>query len=159
MMMYTRRAMLRDINAIYELGNAEKALQISDDVFLTIEDIRYCIENQKGVFLVGYLKNKLVGFIYGSLEFPTTGNLMYICIDEKFRRNRHGTNLYVEWVCEMKNFGLQQIYLLSTNPTCEDFFRSRGFKEEENSLVVMTKRMINPEIPLKSSVNQENDKQ
>src|SRR5487761_2538863 len=109
-----RKARFSDIKEIKRLVKLCPELKVSD-TFMTDEDLKYCILNEKGICQVVADNDKLIGFIYGFMEVPSTACLMYICVHPEYRKRTIGENLFNYWHAHIIDFGVMRIYALATN--------------------------------------------
>lgn len=134
-----RRARPYEIREIMELSSKIPQLLISDS-FISIDDMQFCIFNPKGIFLVAIEKEKIVGFLYGNLEFPTTVCLTYVGVHPNYRHHGLGNQMYQIFENESIKLGADTVYVLTTQNAVKSFFTNNGFKNPEN-LTYMQKRI------------------
>lgn len=122
-----RLATTWDIEKIMSIAKKSKELNLVG--FLTESDIDYCINVAKmAKFYVAteYSHNKVIGFIYGFVEVPSTACLMYICVKDNWQKIGIGRALVAQFVSDMKAFGVDKIYCLTTTEKSSTFFSKVG---------------------------------
>lgn len=124
-----RRAKISDITEISDLMMSIPELKIDNDLpFTSPEELEYCIRNKKGIFLV-YVKNdKIIGFLYGTLDTPETACIVYIGVYKDYRHDGIGRCLIRKFITEINKFPVSKVYALSTNDVARKFFLRCGLQ-------------------------------
>ena len=133
-----REAIWSDVEQIMSIANKSK--ELNKVGFLTKDDIDYCINiTTKAKFYVASENenHKIIGFVYGFVEVPSTACLMYICVDEKWRGKGVGTTLVNDFMTDIRKYGVSKIYCLTTTEKSSVFFNKVGFDYTGNLLGYM----------------------
>lgn len=126
-----RHANDSDIPKINELIKSIPELNLGDDKpFSSDYELKSCLDNPEGEFLL-YLKDgKRLGFLYGIRETSTTACIMYLAVLESFRNKGVGRSLVRNFTSIIKNGSISKIYAMTTNEKAKEFFKHIGLVEK-----------------------------
>lgn len=95
--------------------------------------------------LLAYIDNTPAGLILGAEEQYYNGlmfNIKEFCVSNQLRGKGLGTIIYEEFEKRLREKGVREIILLtSQGPQTEGFYQKRGF--EHNKSMIMMSRLIN----------------
>ncbi|MEK6830584.1 MAG: GNAT family N-acetyltransferase [Nanoarchaeota archaeon] len=123
---------------LYEIGKNTIELKVSStEDFISIDELRYSIENPENIFLVAENNNKIIGFIYANSKDKDKpfkdkyACLVYLAVIPEFRRNYIAEKLYFECENRLKEVGINFIYgwaNADSNPIIK-LMKKYGFSE------------------------------
>lgn len=112
-----RKATLKDFKEIYKLGLKTSELKVNfNEPFTDAEDFKQRITDKNHVFLLAEIDNKIVGFICANnrdIDRPLNHRwscIVYIAVDEKYRQQNIGTELYNECIKQLKKRKITHVY-------------------------------------------------
>lgn len=131
-----------DIDNILKLAYQIDELKCIDQDYgiFNKSDLRFCILNTQGVFLVVTKEKEIIGFCYGFVETPNMACLMYIALAKEYRDKGIGESLFNSFHATILDFDVDYIYVLASNPQAETFFHEMGF-DAGNSLKYMERHV------------------
>ena len=135
-----RIAKKKDIPHILYLVKRIKEIQLSNTGWHSYEDLESWIDNPKAVLLLASKDMVLVGFAYGLIEEPSTACLVYIGVDEKYRRQGIGESLFNSWLATIIEHKPKKVYVMATSENSQLFFSELGF-DWGNALIYMDKNI------------------
>lgn len=125
-----RRARADEWEALYRIGLGVPEFKLGPHPFLSPEEFRDCIEDPKGLFLVGEHDGELAGFLVAGPEGPTLAFVYYLAVLPEFRRVGIASALLGECGAHFRERGVQRIGGFAfTNGTIVEFLHSHGFEE------------------------------
>ncbi|MEM2924811.1 MAG: ribosomal protein S18-alanine N-acetyltransferase [Methanocellales archaeon] len=123
--LYIRQFKLIDLERIYEIECA------SFEYPWAKADFAYYYLSADG-FFVAVMNNFIVGFIVAEIPFPSTGHILNLAVDPKYRRLGIGSSLVNHVTKWFKGKGVKKMWLevRVSNIGARAFYKKLGFKEE-----------------------------
>ena len=122
-----RHAKLSDVEELSDIILSIPELKIADELpFQSPEELSYCINSKKSIFLVYVKMDRIVGFLYGVLETDETACITYLGVAKEFRLQGIARSLVRKFVVEVNHFPISRIYTLATNPNAIKLFNKCG---------------------------------
>ena len=138
--MQIRKAKTSDLLAIYMLGKRAEELKVSQETFMTKQDLLASIKNRNGLFIVAYEKRELVGFGYTDIEGATYASMVYNFVDLKYRKHGLGKKMVEVREKWLRKHGIKSAYLLATNKQIVKIMKRMGYKKGKK-LIWMEKKL------------------
>ena len=135
--MNIRKAAAKDFKELYELGRKTPELQVSaTEDFMDPDEFEFSITSKDSVFLTAEEDNKLIGFIYASLndaEKPYKNKyacIVYIVVSPEYRKKGVAIELYNECEKIVKKMKVQFLYGWANETSgVIEFLKKQGFNE------------------------------
>lgn len=137
--MIIKKPSLDDFFELYKIGKETKELRVSAvEEFMDPDEFRFCITNQKGVFLIAEEENKIAGFVYADARDANESFerryacLVYIAVIPEFRGKGIGRELYSECEDRLKKLGITNLYCWANaedNDRTLNFMKANNFSE------------------------------
>lgn len=128
-----------DFEILYALGKNTPELRVSvTEEFMSEDEFKWTMHNEKGVFLLAEQGEKIIGFIYASfkdMERPYAekwGCLVYITVLPVFRKQGVANMLYQACTEKLKSLGATNIYCwanIESDGSVVGFMKKQGFLE------------------------------
>ena len=135
----TRRAEVKDFDALYELGCQTPEFKVSsDNEFMEPEEFVAAIENPSGTLLLAEVDGKITGFIYANRQDLEQAHrtkwacIVYVVIKPEFRKVGIAQKLYDACMMELKNHGISNVYAWANSESDGSilkFMEKNGFSE------------------------------
>ncbi len=135
----TRRAEVKDFDALYELGCQTPEFKVSsNNEFMEPEEFVAAIENPSGTLLLAEVDGKVVGFIYANRQDLEQAHraawacLVYLAVRPEFRKNGVAQVLYDSCVADLKKHNITNIYAWANSESDGSilkFMEKNGFSE------------------------------
>lgn len=137
-MINIRLASLEDLPALYEIGKNTIELKVSStEEFMSMDELKWSIENPENIFLIAENNNRAVGFIYANSKDKDKpfkdryACLVYLAVIPEFRRTGIAEKLYSQCEIKLKEIGINFIYGWANADSKQiiKFMKKHGFSE------------------------------
>ena len=122
----------KERSELLDLMNSIKEVTLTNETFDMFDVLYYIKPDQEKIFLVAMVDEKMIGYVYGTLESAGYACLYYLAVRQEARRNGIGKLLVQEFLKEVeKKWDVKYVYTLSTNQNMTNFIKWIGFYEGE----------------------------